>query len=169
MQEITQQDKTGIAGKYRIHRYKPIDATLEEVPLDDRERVSTSEWIDNLVVSSTTTGIGLITSRLIGQTTYDLAITQAKIGTGTTAPVNADTDLETTVLAGILRAKQSATATTATIEFFISGDDIANGNYTEFGIFAGTRLFARSIISPTFSKSTAEDVGIEYIITISNT
>lgn len=157
--ETKQQSNAGFAGKYR---FKKFDSTTGELK-------SVSPWINNLVVASDNHGLGIIMQQLIGVKTYPLEITQGKIGTGTTPPTSANTDLQTTALAGILRATQTFTATSCTMEFYISNTDLANGTYTEFGLFCGNQLFARSIISPSYSKSTNEDTGIEYLITSSNT
>lgn len=167
-----QNDKSGVAGKYRWKKYVPFENVADyEDPakMAARMPIEVGPWIDNLVVAGTNHGLGLITKQLIGITTYPLEITQAKIGTGTTAPTNSDTNLQTPTLAGILRSTQSATATVATMEFFISNTDLPNGTYTEFGLFCGDQLFARSIISPSYSKATNEDSGFEYVITLSNT
>lgn len=127
-----------------------------------------TDWHKNLVVYSTNHGLGMIAQQLIGITTYPLEITQLKIGTGTN-PVNAaNTDLQTTVTSGIIKATQSFTSTSATMEFFIPNAILPNGTYTELGIFCGNQLFARSLISPSFTKATNEDVGVEYIINLSN-
>jgi hypothetical protein len=153
-----QLDKAGVTGKYRFKTYDS----------DSGELLRKSEWVDNLVVAGTNHGLGLFMQNLIGISTYPLEITHAKIGTGTTATANGDTDLETITFGPILRATQQFTATSATIEFFISNNELPNGTYTEFGLFCDQQLFARSIISPSYSKSTNEDTGIEYIITSTN-
>lgn len=154
-----QSSNAGFAGKYR---FKTFDSDTGEL-----KRVT--PWIDNLVVASNDHGLGIIMQHLIGTTTYPLEITQGKIGTGTTPPTDSDTDLETITFAGIQRATQVISATTCTIELYISNTDLPNGTYTEFGLFCGDQLFARSIISPSYSKSSNEDTGIEYLITASNT
>lgn len=157
--ETKQQEKSKFVGKYRFKKFDSVTG----------KQTWEGPWIENLVVASTNHGLGIIMQHLIGETTYPLEITQGKIGTGTTAPTSGDTDLETVTLAGILRATQDITATSCTIEFYISNTDLANGTYNEFGLFCGTQLFSRSIISPAFTKSTNEDTGIEYLITASNT
>lgn len=146
------KDSQTLKGKYRFRVYDSITG----------EHKRTTDWIENLIVSSDTHGLNLIVRQLLGTTTYPLAITQAKIGTGTTAPALTDTDLETTTLDGILKANQSISNNSCIIEFFISDLDLTNGTYTEFGIFAGDQLFARSLISPTFTKSSNEDTSVDY-------
>lgn len=152
------KNKLGIRGKYQITTYK---AGTKEV-------LRKSPWIENLVVANSTSGVGLITQHLAGNTANPLEIDKAAIGTGTTSPTVADTGLETAVLTGIERTGISATDTSVTVDFFITDGELANGTYSEFGIFADTRLFARSIISPAFTKASGEDVSINYQITFSS-
>jgi len=144
---------TGIKGKYTITKYK---AGTKEV-------ISTQE-VDNLVVANAGSGTDLITRRLIGDNTYSLEIDSASIGTGTDIPSTADTGLQSPVLADIARTKAISTPTSVTLDFFIPDATLANGSYSEFGLFCGDRLFARSIIAPAFTKSTGEDTAINYQI-----
>ena len=164
----THKSNCGISGKYRFKTYKSIDEGLEEIALEQREVQRVSDWHHNLVVYSNNHGLGIIAQHLIGMTTYPLEITQLKIGTGTNAPNAANTDLQTVVTAGIPRALQSITPTSVTIEFYVSSTDLPNGTYNELGIFCGDQLFARSLITPAYTKATNEDTGVEYIITLSN-
>lgn len=127
-----------------------------------------SEWIDNLVVNGTGTGINLIARALANDATYPLPITKAKIGTGTNTPANSDTDLQTSVYTIPSVASTSVTGGVAIISFFIPTASLANGTYTEFGIFSVNQLFARSIISPSYVKGTNEDTTVEYTITVAN-
>jgi len=129
----------------------------------------TSDWIKNLVVKSSSTGVGIIARLLGNDSTYPLAITKAKIGTGTTAPTDADTDLQTSVFTKNSVADQVISVNVVTLSFFITTSELANGTYTEFGIFCGNQLFARAIISPSYVKGTNEDTTIEYEITVGNT
>lgn len=145
-----------ITGKYKIKTYK------------QGELVRESSWIKNLIVANSDRGVSLIIERLSGATTYDLEITSASIGTGTNAPADSDTGLQTSVLANILVASLSKTTKRLTLNFFISDAELTNGTYTEFGLFCGTRLFARSLITPSYTKSSGEDTTIEYIIDVDN-
>lgn len=145
-------------GKFRFISYKP----------HTKEIIRVSPWSKNLIVSSLDTGVGLLMRRLTGDKTYDLEIDSAEIGTGTNAPADGDTNLQTPVLTGIQRSNQSFTAEQTVLRFFIPDGDLANGSYTEFGLRCGTQLFARAIITPTFTKASAEDTVVEYIINSSN-
>jgi hypothetical protein len=149
-------DKNNVKGRYRIRTYDSITKKLKRV----------SPWIENLIVSSDQHGINLIMRRLIGDNTFSIEINQAKIGTGNTAPAGTDTDLETPVTDGIVRANQSVANNVATLEFFISDLELPNGTYKEFGLFCTDQLFARSLISPNYTKSSNEDTSVEYELTI---
>jgi len=146
-----------IKGEYTIQKFKA----------GTRELISESHHT-NLVVSTTNAGLDLITQHLVGVTTFPLDIDSAAIGTGTTAPAATDTGLETAVLSGIARADiVNRDATSISLDFFITDAELTNGNYSEFGIFCDTQLFARSIISPAFTKASGEDTLINYQITFS--
>ena len=124
----------------------------------------------NLIMLADDVGLNLFIQHMNGDTTFPLNIDNASIGTGTTAPVSADTDLETPVLENIPRAIGEVTAAnTWYSEWFITNDELPNGEYTEFGLKAGTQLFARSLIaSPTHTKEDNEDTLIVYTITVAN-
>lgn len=123
----------------------------------------TSPVIENLVVLSDGYGVNLIMRHLQGDPLLPLVIDNASIGTGSTAPAATDTDLETPVVTGIIRATGTLTAPdTLVTEWFITNDELPNGTYNEFGLKCGTRLWARSIISPSHTKASNEDTLIEY-------
>lgn len=132
------------------------------------EVISTSEWIDNLIMLDDGIGLNLFIRRLAGNLTYDCIVTSAEIGTGSTAPTDADTDLETPVVTDINVALQSFTNDTATLSFFITDTELANGTYNEFLLRCGTQAFSRSIISPAYTKGSNEDTSVEYEITGAN-
>lgn len=141
-----------LKGKYRIKSSK------------NGELVKQTDWIHNLVVMNPNHGLNLFAQHLIGIKTYPLEITQAKIGTGTTPPELTDTDLEESVTDGILRANQAVDNGVITLEFFISDLELPDDTYNEFGLFCGDQLFARSIIDPAYTKSSGEDLTVEYIL-----
>lgn len=126
--------------------------------------ISTTPVHHNLVLNS---AFNLIAQQNVTGTTNLIKITTLEIGTGDTAPAGTDTTLETVTLADIPRANQSATGAEAYISFFISTLDLPNGEYKELGLRAGTTLYTRALISPTFTKSTNEDVRVDYTITYS--
>lgn len=163
-----------IKGSYTIKRYRSIDLPVaEKIALFNAGKlepflIETLPTINNIVSTATNHGLNIIAQNLTGIDTYPIEITQAKIGTGTNTPAATDTDLQTAVLSGILRANQSSSGPVATLSFFINDGDLSNGTYNEFGIFCGNQLFARSLISPAYTKASGEDTTIEYTITFSN-
>ena len=114
-------------------------------------------------------GVNLFLRHLGGDDTYPLELTFAAIGTGTTAPTDADTGLQTPVLSNVPRATIEFTAVDQiSTEWFMTNDELANGTYNEFGLFTGTQIFCRSIISPAHTKASNEDTLVEYIINAGN-
>ena len=156
--EIKLKNKTGFTGKYRIIK---TDAKTGEV-------ISKSEFIENLIMKADTVGINLFIRRLGGDTTYDPIITSAEIGTGTTPPADGDTNLETPVTVGIIKADTTIGIDNVMIAFFIPDVDLPDDTYNEFGLRCGTQLFARSIITPAYVKGSNENTTIEYTITGNN-
>lgn len=148
-----------VKGRYRIFKTDSITSDV----------LYASDWIDNLVVNGTGTGVNIIARILGNDSTYPLPITKAKIGTGTTAPTNADTDIEAGGVTKNSVADQVVSGGVVTLSFFYTSAELPNGTYTEFAIFCVNQLFARSIISPSYVKGTNEDTTIEYEIQVSNT
>ncbi len=148
-----------IKGRYRIYKTDSITGDV----------LSITDWIPNLVVNGTGTGVNIIARLLGNDSTYPLPITKAKIGVGTTPPTNADTDIESGGITKNSVADQIISGGVVTISFFYTSAELPNDTYTEFAIFCVDQLFARSIISPSYVKGTNEDTTIEYEITVSNT
>lgn len=145
-------------GKYR---FITTDATTGEV-------VNVSPWTKNLIMLGTNTGVNLMLNRLANVLTYDIVITSAEIGTGTLAPADTDTNLQTPVLTGITVATTLQSSGSVLFTFFIPSGSLTNGTYTEFALRAGTQLFARSIIAPSYTKGTNQNTTVEYLIEGSN-
>lgn len=143
-----------MSGMYRIIK---TDSKTGEV-------LYTSPWIKNKIMLGTNTGVNLLLARLANVLTYDTIITSAEIGTGTNAPADSDTNLQTPTVTGIAVASSSVSSGSILLSFFIPSVSLANGTYNEFGLRCGTQLFARSIISPAYTKGTNQDTTIEYII-----
>lgn len=141
-------------GKYRIIT---TDSKTGKV-------IKTSPWIENLIMLGTNTGVNLLLGRLANVLTYDVIITSAEIGTGTTAPANSDTDLVTPVVTGIAVAASVVSSGSILLTFFIPSGSLANGTYKEFLLRCGTQAFARSLITPNYTKGTNQDTTIEYSI-----
>jgi hypothetical protein len=168
------KDVSNVSGKFRFVKYERLlknDGTpysLVEKPLSKRVVTYSGEFIENLIVLGTNTGLSLISKRLIGDKTDDIEITSASIGTSDTAVTDSDTDLNTPVVTDIPRATQDYTLGESVFQFFIPSDDFPNGDYKEIGLFCGENMFTHAIITPTFTKATNEDVGIDYVITFTN-
>lgn len=141
-------------GRYKI-------TTLEQGRV-----VGQTDWIKNLVMRGVSNGTGIITKHLLGDDSLPLAITTASIGTGNVAPSLIDTALQAEVLNNIPIRMKSGDSITVEFSFFIPDIDLPNGTYREFGLWAGTRLFARSLILPVYTKATGQDTIITYEITI---
>lgn len=120
----------------------------------------------NLIVANDDHGLNLLFQHFAGTTTYPLSLNKAAIGTGTNAPNAADTSLQTPVLTGIDRSTATVSTSGILLTFFITAGDLANGTYREFGLYAGTQLFARSLIAGSgYTKATGMDTLVEYSIT----
>lgn len=175
MTGIKIQDKNKRAqGRYRFLSF----AADPSVPVEERRRrilsgevlpSRVSEWHKNLIVSSSGYGLNIICRQLSGDDSIPMEIAEMQIGTGNTAPASGNTGLQTPVATGILRADQTVTNNEVSLSFFASDLELPDGTYKELGIFSGAvgdrRLFARSIISPDYTKGSAEDTTIEYILT----
>jgi hypothetical protein len=159
MYNIKTKSLSQAKGKYRFKKYKA----------GTKELLYTTPWTKNLVVSSENRGVNIFIKNMQGLFTYNPQITSASIGKGTTPASDSDTDLETPILEDILVATFEETdLETLTITFFIPDSELDNDTYTEFGMFCGTQLFARSIITPSYVKGSNEDTQCEYVININN-
>jgi len=79
----------------------------------------------------TTVGRSVIAQRLVGTNTYTLNLDYGALGTGTTAPANADTILETEQYRNTV-ASQTNSNNIAYLTWFYSSTE-TNGNFREFG------------------------------------
>ncbi len=149
-----------LKGSYIIRKFK---AGTKELISEQR--------VENLIMVGAGYGANLILRALIDDATYtpaNLPIDSAAIGSGSTAPTTADTGLQTSVLSGILVASTEILSNSAvSVSFFIPDASLANGTYREFGIFCNGRLFARSLITPVFVKTSNQDTTVDYTISYS--
>lgn len=145
-----------LEGSYVIKKWDAITGKLLEV----------SAPIKNKVVLGTGYGRDIILRQLKGDTTYQIEIDSAAIGTGSTAPTDADTGLEASSLSGIVVADSVLGSGYITLSFFITDAQLANGTYNEFGIFCNSRLFARSLILPALTKASNINISVDYTITL---
>lgn len=127
-----------------------------------------SPVIKNKVVFNTDHGVHLIVRQLAGDTTYPIELELAAIGTGSTAPTDADTDLETPVVTDIIRATIGYDLTSVDTEWFMIDSELPDGTYNEFALYCGTQMFCRSIINPAHTKASNEDTLVQYTINAGN-
>jgi hypothetical protein len=113
---------------------------------------------------------------LAGISSYSLAITHGELGTGNTAPAESDTALTTAADRQTITLLTVSASNQITAQFFWADAELANATYREFGMFAaGTnltlgngQLFNHALLSPVYTKATAEDTTVEAIVTINN-
>lgn len=153
------KDKAGFTGKLVIKTYRDGVLVRETKPMYNK-----------IVSGSGGYGRNLVIRQLANDTTYGIAIASAGIGTGTTAPADSDTGLETVVVQDVAVSNRSISNDQVVIDVFMSNAVLTNGSYTEFGLFISTgasrRLFSRVIISPTYTKATGEDSTFSYTISL---
>lgn len=150
------KDPLKIKGSYVIKKWCSITGKL----------LWQSKPIENLVVNGTGYGRNIIVNQLAGVTTYPIAINSASIGTGTNVPADSDTGLQTSVLSGILVSDTVISSNMLTLTFYITDAQLANGTYREFGVFCTGRLFARSLITPVFTKGSNQNISVDYTFTL---
>jgi len=157
------QEDTAIMGKVRVITTK---AGTNEV-------IRVSEWSKNRVMLGTNTGKSLILQRLVGINTYTLNIGHGDIGTGSTAPVDGNTQLQTAV-ARVAVTNPSFASNVASLFFFYSDAGLANGTYREFGSFVGGtasintgQIFQRALFGVAYVKASGEDSTVQLDLTVS--
>jgi hypothetical protein len=165
------------SGKYRIVRMKakpswiPTGLWLKLYHMGLLEFMvkERGAFISNKIMFSEDYGVNLFLKHLGGDDTYPLELDTCGIGTGTTAPSDTDTALETPAVVGVPRATVEFTSVSVlTTEWFFTNDELPNDTYTEFALYTGTQIFCRSIISPSHTKGSNEDTLVEYIINAGN-
>lgn len=140
--------------------------------------VSDSGWIPNMMMKSLGYGVSNIAAALLGDAVIE--VTHAKIGTGSVAVVETNTDLAAPVNIGggsnpsILRGdKELVSVNIARLSFFISDADLPNGTYTRWGLFTGTyavdeKMMAQAVVTPSYTKATNQDTTVVHEVTINN-
>jgi hypothetical protein len=147
------KDSAGFTGKMRITVRDSITGEI----------ISQSKWMKNKIVSSSGYGRNIIMRQLTSDTTYPIPVDSAIIGTGSTAPTDADIALVAQVASFSITDK-TVSNDQATFSIFMTDALLPNGTYAEFGLKMGSRLFSRVLISPTFTKSSNQNTTIDYII-----
>ena len=149
------KDKAYFRGKMKIETFK------------EGEKIRETDWMENLIVSSTGHGRNLVVRQLAGNQTYGMEISSAEIGTGTLTPVDATTDLVTPVVTGVDIGNAVVTDDDeVTLSIFMSDATLPDGTYKEFLLRIGAQAFSAIVISPNYSKSTGEDSVFTYVITL---
>jgi hypothetical protein len=126
----------------------------------------------NLIVDSSGYGLDILVQYLIsaynGSNNFPLGIQWGEIGTGSTAPTNADIALTApTNRAAVSNAIDNG-FNTAQIQFFFPDAVLANTTYYEFGTFFGGssaigsgNMFNHALFSSPYSKSAGSDTTVE--------
>lgn len=126
---------------------------------------------ENLVVTS---GLNQMAQALIGGDTFSASTWYIELGTGTTAVTSSDTALATpSTSTWRVATVTEVTSATCTIETFYP-TTVANGDWTELGLFTGATstagsgtLFARLLSS--WSKTSSQTATVSWTVTLSTT
>ena len=125
----------------------------------------------NLVV---TAGLNQLASALIGADTFSASTWYLELGTGSTAVNASDTALVTpdTATWRVATVAEVSSATTTLETFYPTS--VANGSWTELGLFTGATatagsgtLFARILTS--WSKTSSQTATVSWTVTLSTT
>ena len=148
-----------ISGKVRFSLYDVCTGKTE-----------TTRWKRNLIPTCGRTAIAR-RLRNAGVKANEGIITYAAVGTGITAPANADTQLASELFRKLVTTINNADNVLTVRIFFTTSE--ANGNIKEFGLFgedaSGTvdsgTLFERILFTKT--KTSSKTLTIEAVLTIS--
>jgi hypothetical protein len=175
MTALSLASRLGFRGSYRIIALPALEVAeptqeqkIARIEAYQRGEIEPLEVVEaeNLIVANANRGLNLIFQHFGGTTTYPLNLNKAAIGTGTATPTAADTALQTPALTNIDRSTATVGTSSIVLTFFMTASELANGTYREFGLYAGTQLFARSLISGSgYTKATGVDTLVEYTIT----
>lgn len=150
---VTKEESASIAGVLTISKFK------------NGQKIWQSEPMHNKVVSSDGYGRNLLMRKLAGVDTYPVEIDSFSLGDGTTAPVDADTGLENSLVSGVDLTNVVLSNNVLTIDVFISDDNLPDDTYAEAGFFCTARLFSRILLTAPYTKSTGEDTLFSYTLT----
>lgn len=151
---IETNDILQIAGTLSIQTFRQGDLVRKIGP------------IANKVVSSSGYGRNIIARQLIGDTTYPIEIDTVALGDGVVAPADGDTGLGNSLVSGLTLTEASVSNSVVTIKVFAADGDLPDDTYSEFGLFCTGRLFARILITPSYTKAAGEDTLFIYELTI---
>lgn len=141
--------------------------------IQGRVKITTSKGevlcYNNNVSTEANSGTDLMTQLMAGMPA-SIEITGIQFGTGTGAETSEYSNLETPVGPKITTRKiLQRTTTVIQVEFFASHAELPDNTYTEVGLFCGDRMFARALLSPSFTKVGRDDITIDYTIILSST
>lgn len=148
--------------------YSPKGGVLIQLHDAKTGKLKYEEFNQNMIVD---TGKTSLASALTGVTANNQGIiTYCAVGTGTTAPTESDTDLETELFRKLVSVRSSS-GNVATFQTFYTTSE-ANGTLGEAGLFgddaSGTAdsgtMFARVLISRT--KTSNDTLTLTWTITI---
>lgn len=137
--------------------------TIRDAKTDKIKRVIK---LTNLVV---TVGRAVIAERIAGTNTNSLNVDFGELGTGTTAPVNGDTALETPIFRKAISSFTSS-SNQAFLSFFYTAGEVS-GTLREFGTFIdGTITIGTGVllsrVGVNIIKSASETLTIDVTYTI---
>lgn len=147
-------DSFGLLGSLTIKTFRNGELVREIGPLK------------NKVVSSAGYGRNMILNWMAGVTTYPIVIDSAAVGDGAVAPADSDTALGNSLVSAIPLTALSVSNNILSIDVFVADANLADDSYTEFGLFASSRLMSRVLISPTYTKVAGEDTLFHYELTM---
>ncbi|MCD1627043.1 hypothetical protein K7H22_13660 [Seohaeicola saemankumensis] len=137
---------------------------FEIISLEKGKEVWRSPVITNRILNA---GLAQIIQHHIGNAANALEITSLEIGDGATAVTAGDTALANLVLADIPVARNTPSALSVVLEFFIVDAELADGTYRELGLRAGATLYTRALFTTPYTKVAGRDTIIRYTLSYS--
>lgn len=179
-QSIKLKNSSGFKGFYTIRQYekgqikydmllvKHDDGRMSVKYCVDKESVKRAtpcfeKFVNNKIMASAGYGVNLLLRQMAGDTAYPILIDGVAFGTGTNAPAEGDTALQTETVSGISPADLTvASAKQLIVDVFVPSGVMPNATYREIGLKMNNRLFARSSLN--YTKTANKDTTIEYTI-----
>jgi hypothetical protein len=166
LDKITKKERgLNVTGSFEVITYKA--GTKEEI----KPRIKSK----NLVVNNSGSGVQLLLDKITGLST-GAVIKFIRLGTGTTAVVDADNSLEIPKTTGgddddgyhdVTFIQNNGD--NRILEFFMSDQSLTDDTYKEIGVFFEKgEMYARSLFPVDFSKAAGEDKQINYQLTFNN-
>ncbi len=135
---------------------------------------------DNTIMSGSGTGTDILgqwfgSTYLVAQgaSVVPIGINYGAIGTGSTTPTTADTQLTTEYARASISFYQNSGFILPTLQFFFSDAQLANGSYPECGLFANAtatansgNIFNHALFSTPYAKTAGTDTTVQVAISI---